>query len=62
MESDADNIISTNDGLKRKLVCGTEKGRHHCKNYRTAGMINYLIFIFRHDVLFVYSILQIRTH
>ena len=32
-----DNIIKADDATKRKLICGTEKGRHKCKNYRTAG-------------------------
>lgn len=36
MESSEDNLVGE-EGKTRKLVCGTEKGQHKCKNYRTAG-------------------------
>lgn len=32
-----DSLVPDVTGIKRKLLCGTEKGRHKCKNYRTAG-------------------------
>ena len=33
----ADNSIIDSGSVKR-LTCGTEKGRHRCKNDRTAGI------------------------
>lgn len=38
VESSEDNMVAVDDGTKWHLVCGTEKGRHKCKNYRTAGI------------------------
>ena len=43
MESSEDNMVAVGDGTKRRLVCGTEKGRHKCKNHRTAGNSNNMI-------------------
>lgn len=40
MESSEDNMVAADDGTKRKLGCGTEKGKHKCKNHRTAGNSN----------------------
>ena len=37
VESSKDNMVAFDDGTKRQLVCGTEKGKHKCKNHRTAG-------------------------
>lgn len=37
MESEDDNTIIEDSGKTRKLVCGTEKGRHVTKNHKTAG-------------------------
>lgn len=37
MESEEDNTIIEEGGKTRNLVCGTEKGRHVTKNYKTAG-------------------------
>lgn len=39
IESVEDSLISESDGNKWKLLCGTEKGRHTCKNSRTAGIL-----------------------
>jgi len=38
VESSEDSMVAVDNGTKRRLICGTEKGRHKCKNYRTAGI------------------------
>ena len=37
MESEEDNTIIEEGGKTCNLVCGTEKGKHVTKNYKTAG-------------------------
>jgi len=39
IEDVKDTIVNGNDGTKGKLSCGTEKGKHKCKNHRTAGIL-----------------------
>lgn len=39
IEHEEDTIVSNSDGTRRKLSCGTEKGKHKCKNHRTAGIL-----------------------
>lgn len=39
VESSEDNMVAADDGTKRQLGCGTEKGKHKCKNHRTAGIL-----------------------
>lgn len=36
--SNEDNIVTDEKGNKRKMDCGTEKGKHHSKNHTTAGI------------------------
>ncbi len=36
MGNDGDNTVE-DEKEKRRLLCGTEKGRHRCKNDRSAG-------------------------
>jgi hypothetical protein len=38
VESIEDSMIEDENGKKKKISCGTEKGKHKCKNNRTAGM------------------------
>ena len=35
--NDGDNVVETENGLKRKLSCGTEKDKHKPKNHKSAG-------------------------
>lgn len=39
IENVDDGLVQDSSGKKRQLVCGTEKGQHKCKNYRTAGIL-----------------------
>ncbi|XP_044181754.1 uncharacterized protein LOC114956987, partial [Acropora millepora] len=39
IENVDDCLVQDSSGKKRQLVCGTEKGKHKCKNYRTAGIL-----------------------
>ena len=34
-----DEVVADKTGLKRKLVCGTEKGKHKSKNHRTTVIV-----------------------
>lgn len=43
MENEQDNTTTEPDGRKRKILCGTEKGKHKAKNHRTAGT-NFITF------------------
>ena len=38
VETSEDNMVAVDNGTKRHLICGTEKGKHRCKNFRTAGI------------------------
>lgn len=41
MERDEDTNVIDNESKKRRpLSCGTEKGKHKCKNAKTAGKSN----------------------
>lgn len=35
--STEDDVVMDEKGEKRKINCGTEKGKHKSKNHRTAG-------------------------
>lgn len=35
--SSEDDVVTDDKGNKRKINCGTEKGKHKSKNHRTAG-------------------------
>ena len=35
--STEDDVVMNEKGEKRKISCGTEKGKHKSKNHRTAG-------------------------
>lgn len=37
IETSDDSVVPDVNGVKRKLLCGTEKGRYKCKNFRTAS-------------------------
>ncbi|KXJ21076.1 hypothetical protein AC249_AIPGENE27746 [Exaiptasia diaphana] len=40
VENYHDNYVEDEDGSKlRSLICGTEKGKHKCKNAKTAGIL-----------------------
>ena len=42
VEDTQDRVIPESNGAFRGLQCGTQKGKHKCKNFRTAGN---LIFV-----------------
>ncbi|KAJ7362131.1 hypothetical protein OS493_013222 [Desmophyllum pertusum] len=37
--SSEDDVVTDDKGNKRKINCGTEKGKHKSKNHRTAGIL-----------------------
>lgn len=38
VEDTQDRVIPESNGAFHGLQCGTEKGKHKCKNFRTAGI------------------------
>lgn len=44
-EDNNDTAVTDTAGKPRKLICGTEKGKHKCKNNKTAGMFQNSKFI-----------------
>ena len=44
--SSIDDVVADEEGKTRKIKCGTEKGKHQCKNLRTACNLDNIIGIF----------------
>ena len=38
-EDTQDRVVPESNGAFRGLQCGTEKEKHKCKNFRTAGIL-----------------------
>lgn len=61
VEKDEDNSVHDDDGAKtRLLVCGTEKGKHKCKNAKTAGIMKEMNYI--HIYMNFTRLLILRLH
>ena len=44
--STEDDVVMNEKGEKRKINCGTEKGKHKSKNHRTAGTSTFKTKVF----------------